>query len=194
MRLEIPLLVALAFIGSAARAAEVEPPSDVRSLAECVALALEQHPSIRLSDAEVAAGRARVGVARSGYLPQLSGSWSSDRRQSTFSSRTGGPSSDVAGGATGQETRFYFHQGAVGLSQTLFDFGETLAAIRAAQARRDSLAADADTTRASVVLEVKQAYFALLAARRLLAVAEETVRSDQQQLELARARNEVGFA
>lgn len=194
MRLEIPLLLALAFTGSIARAAEVEPPSDLRSLAECVAIALERHPSIQISDAELAAGGARVGQARSGYLPQLSGSWSSDRRQSTFSSRTGGPSSDIAGGATAQETRFYFHQGAVALSQTLFDFGETLATIRAAQARRDSLAADADTTKASVVLGVKQSYFALLAARRLLAVADETVRSDLQQLELARARNEVGFA
>jgi len=194
MRRRIPLVLVLAFAAANARAQEVEPADDVRSLAECVAIALERHPSIQLSEAEVAAGGARVGQARSGYLPQLSGSWSSDRRQSTFSSRTGGPSSDIAGGATSQETRFYFHQGAVGLSQTLFDFGETLAAIRAAQARRDSLAADADTTKASVVLGVKQSYFALLAARRLLGVADETVRSDRQQLELARARNEVGFA
>ena len=41
---------------------------------------------------------------------------------------------------------------------------------------------------------MKQSYFDLLAARRLLAVADETVRSNRKQLEQARGRNEVGFA
>lgn len=165
-----------------------------RSLAECIAIALGRHPSIGAAEAEVDAGRARVGQARSGYLPQLSGNWSSDRRQSSFSARTGGPESSVGGDAATTETRYYFHQGALSFSQKLFDFGQTLAQLRAAQARRDSLAADADTTRAQIVLEVKQAYFGLLAARRLAAVSDETVRNLEQQLELARGRNEVGFA
>ncbi|RIK89366.1 MAG: hypothetical protein DCC71_25995, partial [Proteobacteria bacterium] len=166
----------------------------VRSLAECVEIALARHPSVGGADADVEAGRARIGQARSGYLPQLAGSWSSDRRQSSFSARTGGPTTEVASASTAAEQAFYFHQGAVSLSQRLFDFGQTLAQIRAAQARWDSLAAEADTTRAQIVLDVKQAYFGLLAARRLLAVADETVRSLEQQRELARARNEVGFA
>lgn len=171
----------------------VPPPHVVRTLDECVSIALGRHPSIGVADAGVEAGRARIGQARSGYLPQLAGDWSTDRRKSSFSSRTGGPS-DTAGGAVAQPSSFDFHQGSVSLSQTLFDFGQTFAAIRAAQARTDSLEADADTTRQQILLEVKQAYFGLLAARRLSAVAEETVRSNEEQLALARGRNEVGFA
>jgi outer membrane protein len=183
--------LALAASGGVVRAAE---PSAVKTLAECVAMALARHPSIGEAEANVDAGHARIYQASAGYLPQLSGTWSSDRRKSSFSSRTGGPSNPAGGGALEQENVFDFHQGSVNLSQTLFDFGQSFAAIRAAQARRDSLAADADTTRTDVVLGVKQAYFGLLAARRLLAVAEETVRNDQKQLDLARGRNEVGFA
>jgi TolC family type I secretion outer membrane protein len=183
--------------GRAARAQEAAAPSPlprvVRSLDECVAIALERHPGIGAADADVEAGRARIGQARSGYLPQLSGDWSTNRQKSSFSSRTGGPS-NAAGGAVSQANAFTFHQGAVSLSQTLFDFGQTFAAIRAAQARTDSLAADADTTRRQIVLEVKESYFGLLAARRLADVAEETVRSNEQQLAQARGRNEVGFA
>lgn len=165
----------------------------VRTLDECVAIALENHPSIGAADSDVEAGRARIGQARSGYLPQLSGAWSADRSKSSFSSRTGGPS-NTAGGAVARQEAFNFYQGALSLSQTLFDFGQTLAAIRAAQARTDSLAADADTTRRQIVLEVKRAYFGLLAARRLADVAEQTVHSNEQQLAQARGRNEVGFA
>ncbi len=43
-----------------------------------------------------------------------------------------------------QSTISNFHSGAVTLSQTIFDFGQNLAAIRAAYAREDSLEADAD--------------------------------------------------
>ena len=192
MRRSVPLALLLCAV--TAHAADPPPPAETKTLAQCVTLALERHPSIQVSEANVEAAGSRVWQARSGYLPQLSGTWSSDRRLSSFSSRTGGPSNNAAGGITQQETAFYFYQGAVSFSQMLFDFGETLAAIRAAQARRESSEADADTTRASVVLNVKQSYFGLLAARRLLGVAEETVRDDQKQLELARARNEVGFA
>ena len=76
----------------------------------------------------------------------------------------------------------------------LFDFGRNLDAIQSAQALRDSLAADAETQRETIVRDVKQAYFDLLAARRLRGVAEETLRSNQRQLDQARGRYEVGFA
>ena len=42
--------------------------------------------------------------------------------------------------------------------------------------------------------DVKQAYFDLLAARRLRDVAEEVLRSNQRQLDQARGRYDVGFA
>jgi len=45
-----------------------------------------------------------------------------------------------------------------------------------------------------VILNVQQAYFNVLATRRLLGVADETVRQTAKQLEQAQGRNEVGVA
>jgi outer membrane protein len=45
-----------------------------------------------------------------------------------------------------------------------------------------------------VVFNLKQAYFNVLAARRLLGVADETIRQNQKHLEQAQGRFDVGFA
>jgi len=178
-------------VASAADAQDTAPPRSVKSLEECVAIGLKNRPSLASAEAHVDAGRARVYQAWSGYLPQLAGSWETDRRESSFNTRTGGPNT---AGALSSVNVYYYNSGAVTLSQTLFDFGQNLAAIRAARAREDSLRADADTNRQQVVFDVKQAYFGLLASRRLASVAEETVRNDRQQLDQARGRFDVGFA
>jgi len=178
-------------LGVAATAAAQEPRATTKTLAECIEIALANRPNLDSAAAQVQGGRARVRQTWSGYLPQLNGAYSSNRRKSSFESRTQGP-----GGisALSQSTISNFHSGAVTLSQTLFDFGQNLAAIRAAYAREDSLEADAATTRKQVLFEVKQSYFDVLASERLLAVADETVRSNRKQLEQAVGRNEVGFA
>jgi len=76
----------------------------------------------------------------------------------------------------------------------LFDFGRNLDTIRAAQASEQALQADLSTQRETVILNVKQGYFNVLATQRLLAVADETVRQNQKHLELAQARFNVGLA
>lgn len=184
--------VALA-VRATAQAPAPQSAAGTKTLAECIELALANRPSLESAAAEVEGGRARVRQAFSGYLPQLNGSYSSNRRKSSFTSRTQS-ASDGPIGVLSQSTISNFHSGALTLSQTLFDFGQNLAAIQASRAREASLRADADTERKQVVYEVKQSYFDLLAARRLLAVADETVRSNRKQVEQARGRNEVGFA
>ncbi len=164
-----------------------------KTLAQCIEIALTNRPNLEAAAAAVEGGQARVRQSFSGYLPQLNGAYSSERRKSSFASRTQS-SSNGSLGALSQSTVSNFHSGAVTLSQTLFDFGQNLAAIQAARAREASLRADADTQRKQVIYDVKQSYFDLLASRRLLAVAEETVQSNREQLEQARGRNEVGFA
>src|SRR5206468_3397553 len=62
------------------------------------------------------------------------------------------------------------------------------------QASAEALAADADTQHDTVVFNVQQAYFMLLAAYRLRDVAEETVVQNQKHLDLAEGRHDVGLA
>ena len=193
-RAAFALLLGLALAGRVtAQPAAPVAGSAMKTLAQCIEIALANRPNLEAAAAEVEGGEARVRQSFSGYLPQLNGAYASDRRKSSFASRTQSAGAGSSG-VLSQSTISNFHSGAVTLSQTLFDFGQNLATIQAARARETSLRADADTQRKQVVYDVKQSYFDLLAARRLLAVAEETVESNRQQLAQARGRNEVGFA
>jgi outer membrane protein TolC len=182
----LPVLgIALALL-VAQRAPAQTPPE--RTLEECVAIALERQPRLGAAEADVDAGRQRVRQEIAGYLPQISANASASDNKSSAAQKTGFAGS----GASSQ--RYGFYSTGFSLSQVLFDFGRNLDAIQSAQALRDSLSADADTQREAIVRNVKQAYFDLLAARRLRGVAEETLRSNQRQLDQARGRYEVGFA
>jgi outer membrane protein TolC len=72
--------------------------------------------------------------------------------------------------------------------------GRTWRSSTARRALESSRAADAQTEHDAIVFEVSQAYLGLLAAQRLLVVADETVRQNKQHLDLAQGRYDVGFA
>src|SRR2546426_1025468 len=72
--------------------------------------------------------------------------------------------------------------------------GQHLDSIRAAIASAEASTADLETTRQTVILNTKQAYYSVLANQRLLQVADETVRQNQKHLEEAQARFQVGLA
>lgn len=180
----ICLVVAVAVPAVELRAQE-SPPA--KTLADCIALALDNHPRLKAAAATAAAGAARARQALANYLPQVSATYSANRRNTSAAAGTGtnlGTQADT----------FNFYSTGVSFSQLLFDFGQALHGIRAARANQQALAADATSEREIVIVTVKRAYFDLLAARRLLAVAEQTVRQSQQQLELAHGRFDVGLA
>jgi outer membrane protein len=170
-------------LGAGAAVAEDTPPS--KTLTECIAIAVQEHPSLKAAGASVEAGRERVWEAGANYLPQITANYGAQRRQTNPA---------AFGSAGGKAFRSFFYTTGVGFTQVLFDFGQTLDAIRAAQAAEQSLQADRTTQREVVVLNVKQAYFNVLATRRLLVVADETVRQNQKHLEQAQARYNVGLA
>ena len=120
-------------------------------------------------------------------MPQITAHYDASRSMTSLGSTTG-----TAFAA--QSRTFNFYSTGLAFSQILFDFGQTLDQIRAAQATRRSADANLSTTRENVVFDVKQAYFNLLAARRLLGVADETIRDITKQLELAEGRHKVGLA
>src|SRR5947199_10143166 len=157
-----------------------------KTLEECIEIALRQQPTLRAAAATVAAGRERVWEAAAAYLPQVSANYLASRRR-------GSPSSLTNISAGGGEVRPLYST-AVALSQVLFDFGQNLQLIHAAQASAEALAADADTQHDTVVFNVQQAYFALLAAYRLRHVAGETVAQNEKHVDLAQGRHDVGLA
>ncbi|HEX9641688.1 MAG TPA: TolC family protein [Candidatus Krumholzibacteria bacterium] len=172
----------------ASRGAEVAPK---KSLAECIAIALANQPNLKAAQAVVEAGQERTWQAVSTALPQVTANYAANRRNTSASARTGAADGSQS---FNQSQTFDFYSTGVSLSQILFDFGQSLDAIRAARAIERSLQADEATTRETVLFDAKQAYFSLLTAKRLLAVAEENIRQNRKHLDLAEGRLDVGLA
>ena len=177
------------------------PAGPPKTLAECISITIQQHPSLKAATASVQAGRARVWEAGSNYLPQVAAFYNVNRGNSVTTSRTGGLAGPTPGQGTSTvntggaaSTTFNFYHTGASLSQVLFDFGQTLDNIRAAQASEQALQSDRATTRETVILNVKQAYFNVLATRRLQTVADETVRQNEKHVEQAEGRFHVGLA
>jgi outer membrane protein len=201
--------------------AGAEPLTGTVSLDRCLEVALATHPDLAIADADVEAAGQRVRQARSGLLPQISGLYSFTRQQQSLSSLIGGPSrggalgtcvggttpgalcassANCPGGGTCQfapidtSARFNFQRSGFNATQLLFDFGQKINETRAAREVQNATGARRDSTKDIVVLNVKASYYNLIAARRLLTVAEETESQTQRQLEEARSRYEVGTA
>jgi outer membrane protein len=196
-----------------------EPLTGTVSIDECLEVALATHPDLVIADADVEAAGQRVRQVRSGLLPQVSGLYTFTRQEQSLSSLIGGPS---GGGALGicegganplgncvsdancpgggicrfspSSARFNFHRSGFTATQLLFDFGQRINETRAAREQREATGARRDSTQDAVVLNVKASYYNLIAARRLLTVAEETEDQTRRQLDEARSRYEVGTA
>jgi outer membrane protein len=143
------------------------------SLRECIDMALKSQPAIRAARENIIAGEGRETQAASPYFPQVTAS-------------TGYSQSHSLGGAFGESvTKSYTTT--LSVNQTLYDFGKTGSAYDAAKWGTRSLERDADRVAQEVALNVKQAYYALLQARKLVEVAQRTVEQTQSHLNQAQA-------
>jgi len=186
--MSLPRLVPLGVLALVVPAVALAEGPAKKTLAECIAIALAQQPTLKAASASVEAARERVWESTAAYLPQVGASYSAARRHASNGSLTG----SNFGGA--RASTFDFYSTGVALSQVLFDFGQNLSLIHAAQWAAESVAADAATQHDTVVLNVEQAYFGLLASYRLRGVADETVADNQKHLDLAQGRFGVGLA
>src|SRR5437870_5616799 len=98
-----------------------------KTLEECIEIALRQQPTLRAAAATVAAGRERVWETAAAYLPQVSASYLASRRHASSGSLIG-----IA--AAGRAKTFPYYTTGATFSQVLFDFGQNLELIHAAQA------------------------------------------------------------
>ena len=164
------------------------------SLQDALDIALQQHPILRVGQADIEAARQRVWQETAGYLPRGAYTYRFMREEIPVTTAVGGiEADDIIQRRTTSQT-FNFHRTNFRMSQLLFDFGRTLHAIRSAVADVDASRSDLETLKQTVIFNTKQAYYSLLSTQRLLKVGEETVRQNTQLLEEAQARLEVGLA
>jgi outer membrane protein len=140
------------------------------SLADAEKLAIQNHPQIQIATSLAAAAGARVQQARSAYYPQAYGSLTGVDSENN---------SRIAAGGLNNPIIYERYSNGVTVGQLLTDFGRTHELVKSssyhAQARQEDVAA----TRANVLLQVDQAYFAALKAQTVLRVAEKTVKTRQ---------------
>ena len=151
---------------------------DVLTLRKCIDIALKNHPAMQAATGAIRQSESKIGQARSGYFPQI-----------TFNSgysRTGPTETSL------RSDPYNNYYNTLNLNQTLFDFGKTYTQVRIRSLQKESSEADLKDVVASIILEVKKSYYALLKAKMNATVEKETLNQFQQHYEVARAFFETG--
>jgi outer membrane protein TolC len=156
---------------------------------EAVAIALEYQPNILARLGDYAAAKYRVDQALAPLLPQLTGSVSASKSQTTaLSTSSTGPTVATQVGRDFHET----FSAQVALSQLLFDFGKNAASIEASRKLADVALEDVELQRQLITQSVKQSYTNINFAQRLIRVNEQAQQRAELNLRSARGFFEVG--
>ncbi|MBI5634828.1 MAG: TolC family protein [Nitrospirae bacterium] len=184
----LSLLMLSYSVMSVAYADEIIGKGELITLERAIQVGLKRHPNVLAGQGSVAVNEAKKGQAQAGYWPTLDATAGYARFR---------PSVNVSGGSSGgitAATSHSFDQYSTGATakQTIFDFGKTGTNVDIQKQNIEASKADLNNTEEQIILNVKQAYYSLLLAKRNKAVAEETVHQFQQHLEQAKAFYEVG--
>jgi outer membrane protein len=155
---------------------------EVLTLERAIELAMKLQPGLRQSKAQLEAAHGRADQSRVARRPTVSVAASLD----AGSSQPRPCADDMTRTCGG----FFDPSASTGLSAQanwrIYDFGLTRANIRAAELNADAAAAAVDTTMLDIRTDVEVAYLDAVARRRLVQVAEATVRSEDAHLDQAR--------
>ena len=167
--------------------AQAEPSAqELLTIDECIGIALKNNYDVRAAKKSYDAARYDLLGTWRGFLPSadLTSTWT--RYEHTYLIYPQG------GGAP------YFSRSAYGLSfglrQTIFDGWNNIATHNYYKKGKLSTGENLVLTRQSVVLAVKNSCFALLKAHMLLEVQTEAVKRSEEQLNMAKAKYDLGAA
>ncbi len=183
------LITAFSFV-PAAYADEIIGKGEVITLERAIQVGLKRHPNVTAGQGSVAVSEAKKGQAQAGYWPTLDANAGYTRQKvGTISTGAG-----TAGIGSRSQNSNSFEQYSTGITarQTLYDFGKTSTNVNIQKQNIEASKADLENTEEQIILNVKQAYYNILRAKRNRAVAEETVNQFLQHLEQAKAFYEVG--
>lgn len=157
-------------------------PVSAEGLLDDVAAMLSSHERIKAAEADVAAARANLDVAKGDYYPTASIT-SNIGHEKIY---TQNPLS------TATKTTLAQRELDLGLSQTLYDFGATDASVDGSSLSVGQALATLDQTRQAVLLEALSAQLNLASAKRVLDHQIKSEASIKRQTELEHARVEIG--
>ena len=162
---------------SVVEADEVIKKGELLNMDTCIGIALEKQPNIVAAKSTVNVNQSRVGQAKANYYPQVD--LTSGYSRTSPVSRTEHSSSDQ-------------YTGSANLKQNIYDFGKTSTQVNIQNLNLDSSKSDLANVTAQIILNVKQSYYGVLAAKKNRDAADETVKQFQSHLEQAKGFYEVG--
>jgi outer membrane protein len=145
---------------------------------QAIALAKENRPFIKQQKALVLSNNSQVGVARSGYYPQINATAGEEFRSSPLTDNIRAARSGYIFGATG--------------SWAIWDWGATFGSVKQAKAILEQSKVTLDDDVRQVELEVQQAFANILQGRELIKATEKSVEQAAEALRLATARLDAG--
>ncbi len=149
------------------------------TLDDAMLIALDNHPNLQAARERIGAQQAVLGQQMGAYYPTITNT--NLYRTTTQAGTTG---SSQAG--------FDFISAQLNFNLTLYNFGKREGAVQAARETLSAVGYNYRTAVDTVVLGVKQAYYAYLGAKALVKVRDETVQSRDLLVRQARAFYEVG--
>ena len=152
-----------------------------------VAIALANQPTIQNRVSAYVAAQQRVAQALSPLLPQISGLWTAFQQKSVNQVTIASTGANVTLNTINLQT-----QATVTASQLLFDFGKNWAATDAAKANSEFARESVELQKDLIALAVKQSYYNLLLASRLVVVNAQAVDRADLNLRSAKGFFEVG--
>jgi outer membrane protein len=183
-RIAIVFLIIFMFLSQLVLAQQI-PTKRVLSIDECIKIALKNNYLVRSSYEGHRAAEAEVVSARSRLLPNISTS---------------------AGWTRNDEERFIYTEGinpyysrdfydyGLRLSQSIFNGGYNWANLNNARAREKVASFDYKLSQQAVTLQIKQDCYEMLKAKTLLDVQKDAVKRSEEQMNMAKARYDLGSA
>ena len=168
------------------------------TLRQAVDLALRSNPLAAAADAGEKEAEARIGQARSGFLPRLQFSESLQRGNNpvfAFSSLLTQHQFSDANFATGSLNRpdaMNNYQSQLTVEQVVFDARQTSRSVEAARLTRQIAGEDTRQSRSDITLSVLRAYFGVTLAEKNLEVARQSVESARADLDRAESIYRAG--
>jgi outer membrane protein len=169
MKIHFHFFTALAFGAALSASVSAQATQDL-TLHDAEQIAIQNHPQIQAAIDLASAAKSQVTEARAAYYPAVYGSLTGADAENN---------SRIAAGALNNPIIYDRYANGLTVSQLLTDFGRTHELVKSsnlhAQAQEESVV----TSRADVLLQVDQAYYAVLKAQSELAVAQEAVKNRQ---------------
>ncbi|MGA2745791.1 MAG: TolC family protein [Candidatus Sulfotelmatobacter sp.] len=187
--------MALLIPGAAAAAQNPSTPSQAKplSLAECYALAEQNQPDLATAEAQVHVAEAHLKERRSPYYPHLSFGASHNQQTYNYAGTPGISPATFASEANGEHwaNSPYYYTG-LNFNQNIYDFGLTRGSVQRGKAELAQAQQNLDRVRQETLLNVRNAYYSVLAAQELVNVRQRTVQDQSKHLDQINAFFEVG--